>query len=73
MGGHMFCAMENLPAALNVMPELAPGLILGALAGIGYGLYEDLQADDIPHRWWQYGGIGVAIGAVAWLGLLTLS
>lgn len=65
--------MENLPAALNAMPELAPGFILGALAGMGYGFYEDLKEGDIPHRWWQYGALGVALGGFAWIGLLTAS
>jgi hypothetical protein len=66
--------MENLPDALNAMPQLAPGLILGALAGIGYGLFEDHKADDgIPHRWWQYGGLGVILGGLAWIVLINIS
>lgn len=66
--------MENLPDALRAAPEFAPGLILGALAGIAYGLYEDFKADDgIPHRWWQFGGIGAVLGVIAQVTLVNLS
>lgn len=66
--------MDHLADALRAAPEFAPGLILGALAGIAYGLYEDFQADDgIPHRWWQMGSIGAVLGVVAQVALVTLS
>lgn len=60
--------MENLPSALEAMPQLAPGLILGAVLGSLWGLYEDHKADDgVPHRWWQAGGLGTLIGGAIWL------
>ncbi len=66
--------VENLPNAIDAMPGLAPGLILGAMAGLGYGFYEDVKADDgLPHRWWQFGGLGAILGGFAWIALSTLS
>lgn len=66
--------MENFPDWLNAMPQLGPGLIIGALAGIGYAFYLDWKADeDIPHSWWQYGSVGAMLGALAWMALLELS
>lgn len=65
--------MENLPDALNALPRFAPGLIIGAIVGVVYGLYADHKADDVPHRWWQYGGLGIVLGGIAWWALLELS
>lgn len=74
LGRRKLGVVENLPDAISAAPEFAPGLILGALAGIAYGLYEDFKADDgIPHRWWQMGAIGAVLGVVAQVALITLS
>ena len=60
--------MENVPAFLAAFPELAPGIFLGTVFGVGYGLYEDWKASDggLPHRWWQAGGIGAGVGGCLW-------
>lgn len=68
-----FAAMENLPDLIAALPELGTGIILGAVIGILVGLYVDLKADNgIPFTWWQYGGIGGGVGALAWMALETL-
>ncbi len=62
--------MENIPNAIEAVPELAPWLIGGALIGALCGLMEDLKADDgLPHRWWHYGAWGAVPGGVAGLAL----
>jgi hypothetical protein len=66
--------MDGLPGALAALPQLAPGIILGAVAGIAYGFYTDYKSDeDIPTSWWQLGGLGGSLGAVAWMVLLNIS
>lgn len=61
--------MEKIGGALAMFPQLAPGIIIGTLTGIGIGIYKDVKTQDFGN-WWQLGGIGLALGAFAWAVLL---
>jgi hypothetical protein len=65
--------VEDVPELLRLLPELAPGVVLGVLAGIGYGFYEDHGQGELPVSWWHCSGVGAVLGAFAWLALMTLS
>lgn len=47
----------------GAFPELAPGIFLGTLVGVGYGVYEDGKENELPVSWRQPGGAGAVLGA----------
>lgn len=64
--------MENIPEWLALFPQLAPGIVLGAIAGVVLGIarpgehLEGVQA-------WQFGGVGAVLGALGWFVLIGLA
>lgn len=62
--------MENLGTAMAQLPALAPGLLLGALAGVGHGIYHDRKDGKGPMEggtFWGAGGLGMVVGGFLWL------
>lgn len=59
--------MDNVPRLVEQFPDLWPGILLGLIAGVAYGFYHDYQEkQDLPVSWWQFGGLGAALGVLAW-------
>lgn len=53
-------------------PGPRSGVVLGAAAGVAYGIWQDHQDGMGPMEggtFWQAGGIGMILGALAWLAL----
>lgn len=57
--------MEDLPDALAKLPELAPGMVIGTIAGLVYGIVQDVRRDELGN-FWSAGGLGFVAGAVGW-------
>ena len=67
-------AKDKLGDALTELPELAPGLIIGALVGSAWGVWHDYRRGKGPmegRSFWGAGGLGMVIGAFAWLYLVV--
>lgn len=59
---------------LTNLPELAPGIIGGAFAGMALGFWVDYTEgtdDPIPLTWWQTGGLGAVVGSLLWAAYLA--
>lgn len=65
-------AMDKLGEALAALPGLAPGIIIGVVVGLILGIRKDVKAGEIGN-WWQFGGIGLVLGAIAWYLIVALS
>ena len=64
--------MDKFGEALANFPDLAPGIVVGTLVGMAFGIRKDIKAGEAGN-WWQLGGIGFALGAVAWFAILILA
>jgi hypothetical protein len=64
--------MEDFAEALAKLPQLAPGIIIGTVIGLGWGLYQDRRKEEVGN-FWQAAGLGLVLGAVGWWLLLELS
>lgn len=62
--------MENIGEWIQQFPDAAPGIILGAVAGVVFGA---VTADEgmKTYEAWGLGGLGAAIGAFVWIFLVA--
>lgn len=64
--------MEKIPELLELFPHLAPGIVLGAIAGVVLGIArpgEHLEGVNA----WLFGGAGAVLGALGWFLLIEAS
>ncbi len=64
--------MENLPEWLELFPELAPGILLGAIAGVLLGIARPGEHIEGVNAW-QWGGAGAVLGALGWYALTNMA
>jgi hypothetical protein len=64
--------MENVPDMIASFPGAIVFIIIGAIVGAGYAIYEGARSgDDLGGvvSAWQTGGLGAAGGVLLWFGL----
>jgi hypothetical protein len=63
--------MEDVPGWIEKYPGLYLGIVIGGVIGMVVGFVLDHREGNLPVSWWQLGGIGAALGAIANFMLLS--